>query len=83
MKLIDLERRLAHVEAARSVTAPTRILMDRAIGDPAGDLEAADALANWWQWVAQGRATVRHGVLCLIRPEMIAEEWAAAHVTAH
>lgn len=83
MKLIDLERRLAHIEAARSITAPTRILTDRVIGDPAGDLEAADALANWRQWVAQGRATVRHGVLCVTRPEMTAREWAKAHITAH
>ncbi len=30
VKLIDLERRLAHIEAARSVSAPTRILTDRA-----------------------------------------------------
>lgn len=82
MKLIDLERRLAHVEAARSVTAPTRVLTDRAIGDPAGDLEAADALANWTQWVAQGRATVRSGVLCLSRSEMTAQDWSATHVTA-
>lgn len=83
MKLIDLERRLAHIEAARSVSVPTRILTDRALGDPAGDLEAADALANWRRWVEQGRATVRHGVLCLNRPAMTAGEWAAAHVTAH
>ena len=82
MKLIDLERRLAHVEAARSVTAPTRILTDRALGDPAGDLEATDALANWRQWVAQGRATVRHGVLCIDRPLMTTGEWAVAHATA-
>ena len=83
MKLIELERRLAHVEAARSVYAPTRILTDRALGDPACDLEAADALANWRQWVAQGRATVRHGVLCLAQPEMTAAAWTAAHVTTH
>lgn len=83
MKLIDLERRLAHIEAARSVTAPTRILTDPAIGDPAGDLEAADALAKWRQWVAQGRATVRHSVLCLTQPEMTAEDGAAEHVIAH
>ncbi|MCJ2023012.1 hypothetical protein [Methylobacterium sp. J-067] len=82
MKLIDLERRLAHIEATRSVSAPTRILMDRALGDPAGDIEAADALANWRQWVEQGRATVRHSVLCLSRPAMTAGEWVAAHVTA-
>jgi hypothetical protein len=81
VKLIELERRLAHVEAARSITAPTRILTDRAIGDPAGDLEAADVLANWRQSVAQGRATVRHGVLCLNQPEMTAVEWADRFVT--
>jgi hypothetical protein len=83
MSLIDLERRLARLEAARTTTAPTAILTDRAIGDPAGDLEAADALANWQRWVAQGRATVRHGVLCFSRPDMTAEAWAEAHVTAH
>lgn len=83
MSVIDLERRLARIEASRGTGAPTAILTDRAIGDPAGDLEAADALVNWRQWVAQGRATVRHGVLCLNRPEMTAKEWAAAHVEAY
>ena len=58
-------------------------LTDRAIGDVAGDLEAADALANWRAWVARGKATVVNGVLCIARPEMTAQEWAAAHVTAH
>lgn len=82
MSLIDLERRLARLEAARSTTAPTAILSDRPIGDQAGDLEATGALANWRQWVAQGRATVRNGVLCLSGPEMTVEEWAAVHVGA-
>lgn len=83
MKLIDLERRLAQIEATRSISAPTSILTDRTIGDPAGDFEAADAMMNWQRWVAQGRATVRNGVLCLSRPEMTVEEWGAAHVTAN
>lgn len=83
MSIIDLERRLARIEAGRGTGAATSILSDRPIGDPAGDLEAADALANWRQWIAQGRTTIRNGVLCLHRPEMTAEEWAAAHVTAH
>lgn len=83
MSLIDLERRLARLEAARSTTAPTAILTDRPTGDPAGDLEAADATANWQRWVAQGRATVRHGVLCFSRPEMTVEEWAARFVTEY
>lgn len=46
MGIIDLERRLARIEAGRRTGAPTAILSDRPIGDPAGDLEAADALAN-------------------------------------
>lgn len=63
---IDLKRRLAHVEAARFVSAPARILTDRSIGDLAGDLKAADALANWRQWVAQGRA--RFGMVFCASP---------------
>lgn len=83
MKLIDLERRLAQAEAPRSITAPAHILTDRAIGDPAGASVWIDALANWRQWVAQGRAAVRHGVLRLTQPEMTAEEWPAEHVIAY
>lgn len=83
MSLIDLERRLARLEAARYVGAPTALLTDAPIGDPAGDREAADAVANWRQWVAQGCATVQRGVLCLARVEMTTEEWAAVHVTGN
>jgi hypothetical protein len=43
MSIIDLERRLARIEADRRTGAPTAILTDR----PIGDLEATDALANW------------------------------------
>jgi hypothetical protein len=83
MSIIDLERRLARIEAGRRTGAPTAILSDDPIGDAAGDLRAADALANWQRWVAQGKATVSNGVLCLIGPEMTAEEWAARFVTEH
>lgn len=83
MRLIDLERRLTALEATRGTAPPTAILTDRPIGDPAGDLEAADALANWRAWVARGRATVINGVLCAVRPPLTEAEWVAAFVTVH
>ncbi|MCJ2068868.1 hypothetical protein MKK75_08645 [Methylobacterium sp. J-030] len=83
MSLIDLERRLARLEAARHTGAPTALLSDHPIDDTAGDLRAADALANWQRWTAQGRATVSNGVLCLVGPELTAEDWAARFVTEH
>lgn len=46
-------------------------------------MEAADALADWRTWVAQGRASVRNGVLCITLPEMTEAQWTAEHVTAH
>ncbi|MDN3575136.1 hypothetical protein, partial [Methylobacterium longum] len=64
MSLVDLERRLARLEAARYVGAPTALLSDAPFGDAAGDLRAADALANWQRWVAQEKATLSNGVLC-------------------
>lgn len=83
MSLVDLERRLARLEAAHYTGAPTAILSDDPVDDAAGDLRAADAIANWPRWIAQGKATISNGVLCLIGPELTAEEWAARHVTAH
>ena len=83
MSIIDLERRLARIEAGRRTGAPTVILSDAPIGNAAGDLRAADALADWQRWVAQGRATVSNGVLCLLSPELTADEWAARFVTEH
>ena len=83
MSVVDFRRRLARIEADRSVGPPTTVLTDRPLGDPAGDLELADALANWQAWVAQGRVTIRNGVLCLIGPELAADEWAARFVTEH
>jgi hypothetical protein len=83
MSIIHLERRLARIEAGRRTGAPTAILTDRPIGDPASDLEAADALTNWQRWIAQGKATARNGVLCLTRQEMTDEEWMARYVTEH
>ncbi|MCJ2138022.1 hypothetical protein MKK69_28900, partial [Methylobacterium sp. J-026] len=65
MSVIDLERRLARIEAGRRGGAPTALLTDHPIGDVAGDLAAADALTNWQRWAAQGKATVNNGVLCL------------------
>ena len=83
MSIIDLERRLARIEAGRRAGAPTSLLSDDPIDDAAGDLRAADALTNWQRWVAQGRATVSNGVLCLLGPELTADKWAARFVTEH
>lgn len=83
MSIIDVTRRIARIEAGRRPGAPTAILSDRPIGDPAGDLEVADALANWESLVAERKASVRNGVLYLIGPAMTEAEWAARHVTEH
>ena len=83
MSIIDLERRIARNEAGRRTGAPTAILSDEPIDDVVGDLRAADALANWHRWVAQGWATVSNGVLCLLGPEATAEEWVARFVTEY
>ena len=83
MSIIDLERRLARIEAGRRTGAPTALLSDHPIGDAAGDLRADDALANWQRWIAQGKASVSNGVLCLVGPEMTTEEWADRFVTEH
>lgn len=83
MSVVNLRRRLARIEAGRSSGPPTAILTDRPIGDAAGNLEAADALVNWQAWVAQGRATTRNGVLCLLGTELTEQEWAAQYVTKH
>ena len=81
MSIVGLERRLARVEAGRRTGAPTALLSSNPIDDVAGDLRVADALANWQRLVAQGKATVCNSVLCLISPELTADEWAAQFVT--
>lgn len=62
---------------------PAAILSDQVIGDPAGELDAADAFADWQQWIASSRATARQGVRCLTPPEMNGYEWAAQSVTTY
>ena len=79
MRTTDLTKRLARIEAGRRTGAPTVVLADR----PMDDLEAADALANWKHLVAEGKASVRNGVLYLISPRMTDAEWAAHYVTEH
>jgi hypothetical protein len=39
--------------------------------------------SNWQRGVAQSKATVSNGVLCLVGPELTAEEWAARYVTEY
>jgi hypothetical protein len=38
---------------------------------------------EWQRWVAQGKATISNGVLCLSSPDLTAEQWAARFVTEH
>ena len=83
MSVVDFRRRLARIEAGRRTGAPTVILSDRPIGDPAGELEITNALANWEQWIAEGKASVRNGVLYLVSPRITDAEWAAKFVTEH
>lgn len=73
IKLADLAERLARIEAARRTSAPTALRADHPIDDAAGDLRATGALVNWQRWVAQGKATVSMGALCLIGVELTAE----------
>lgn len=83
MNIIDLERRLARIEAGRCTGALTTLLSDAPIGDAVGDLRAANALANWQRWIAQDKATLSNGVLCLLGPELTADEWADRFVTEY
>jgi len=83
MSIIDLERRVARIEAGRRTGAPTALLSDHPIGDAAGDLQAATALTNWQRWVTQREASVSNGVLCLLAPELTADEWATRFVTEY
>ena len=53
----------------------------RAAGPTA--LAVVNALANLQCGVAQGKATISNGVLCLVGPELTADEWAARFVTEH
>lgn len=83
MSLVDLERRLVRLETARHVGAPTALLSDHPIGDPTGDLAAADAMAHWQHWIARGNATISNSVLCLVGPELTTDEWVARYVAEH
>lgn len=76
MSLADLRRRLDRHEAARHVGAPTKIVANY----PVDDAEGRDAIRNWRQWVQDGRASVKGGVIFLIKPMPTVEEWAARFV---
>ncbi|CAO4183537.1 hypothetical protein [Methylorubrum aminovorans] len=79
MSLADLRRRLERHEAGRHVGQPTKIVANY----PVEDAEGRDALHNWRQWVQDGRASVRGGIIYLMQPMPTVEEWAARHVTEH
>lgn len=77
MSTRDLDRRLARIEARRHVGTPTAIFSSR----PLAEGEAEEAIANWQEWVADGRASIMGQCLFIRTPRMTAEEWMAA--TAH
>jgi hypothetical protein len=79
MRITDLIKRLARIEAGRRTGAPTVLLADR----PMDDWEVADALVDWERLVAEGEASVRNGVLYLTSPKLTDEEWVARYVTEH
>ena len=43
--------------------------------------ETTDALANWPAWIADGRASVRNGILWITGPEMTMQAWEVLHAT--
>ncbi|WP_407530128.1 hypothetical protein [Methylobacterium oryzisoli] len=77
MTVTSLLKRLDRIEAKHHVGAPTKIFADRPITDD----EAQDALTNWREWVADGRAKLRGDVLLVVSPPMTVEEWEAAYCT--
>lgn len=82
MSIIDLERRLACIEAGRRTGH--RLSSSRTVRSATWLATSGWPMpSNWQRWVAQGRATVSNGVLCLIGPELTAEEWAARFLTEY
>jgi hypothetical protein len=69
--VITLRKRLERIEASRHQGDPVRIMTNR----PLQDGEAADALANWRDWVANGRANVAGNVLWIMDPPLTVAEW--------
>lgn len=66
MNRADMGRRLVWLEAVRLTGVQTLPLSDRPSGGTAGDLDVADALAEWGRLVAEGKVGVRNGALYLI-----------------
>jgi hypothetical protein len=73
-----LLKRVERIEAKQHVGAPLRIIANY----PVGNAAARDALTNWRQWVADGRATVKGEVLWLMQPPLSVEEWIARYTPA-
>ncbi|MDR7039844.1 hypothetical protein J2X36_004622 [Methylobacterium sp. BE186] len=75
MTIANLSKRLEKIEAARHIGQPIKIIANY----PVGDEDARDALMNWRQWVADGRASVKGKVLWLMQPPLTVEEWTARY----
>lgn len=80
MSVHDLRRRLTRIEAGHHVGEPTAILSHRPL-DPG---EGADALAHWFDWVADDRAVLRGHILFIRSPKpLTVEEWEAWFAPDH
>ena len=66
-----IRRRLERVEAGRQTGEPDRIFSAR----PLEDGEAEFILANWREWVADGRASRSGNLLLVMDPPMTVAEW--------
>lgn len=73
--IASLLKRVERIEAKQHVGAPTKIVANY----PVEDDEATDALTNWRQRVADGRASVKGDVLWLMHPPLTVEEWVARY----
>ncbi|KQQ39149.1 hypothetical protein ASF58_22930 [Methylobacterium sp. Leaf125] len=69
--IASLLKRVERIEAEQHVGAPVRIIANY----PVGNAAVRDALTNWRQWVADGRATVKGEVLWLMQLPLSVEEW--------
>lgn len=72
MSVLNLRKRLKRIEASRHEGDPVRIMANR----PLAEGEAAEAVANWRDWVADGCASKSGNVLWIMDPPMSVAEWA-------
>ncbi|MDR7040518.1 hypothetical protein J2X36_005301 [Methylobacterium sp. BE186] len=73
MTIANLSKRLEKIEARRPKGRITKLV--NLAGHPRGVV--ADAVTNWGQWVADGRANRTGDTLIIHAPKLTVEEWIA------